>query len=385
MNRDPQDHQETHLPAHSGKLRKSRLRRGIFLFAALLSPLALLFAVSAAYERSQGGACASCHEIWAPYSDWQSSSHRHVPCADCHGDVFTLDAGFHINNLRRIFTHLRGKAPPKPRLRNKEILQVMLRCQKCHQQEFADWRSSRHSVTYADLFLNTAHNQRQLLMDDCLRCHGMHFEGGIRDLVSPVSTTGPWRMNSPELAAQPAIPCLTCHQIHHQGAPLGKSRPGESLPGGQQEIYRPSLALFDRRELDHVPVGELPLPKLFDGAREVHLSPDQRQALCYQCHAPLATRQVRSGDDRTPIGVHEGLSCLACHLKHGQQTRPSCGTCHPRLSNCGLAVLTMDTTYKDPRSRHNIHFVKCIDCHTHGIPKKTASAHLAAITPSRRH
>ena len=52
--------------------------------------------------------------------------------------------------------------------------------------------------------------------------------------------------------------------------------------------------------------------------------------------------QVGSGDDRTGIGVHEGLSCLACHQKHGQQTRASCANCHPRLSNCGLDVEKME-------------------------------------------
>ena len=31
-------------------------------------------------------------------------------------------------------------------------------------------------------------------MDDCLRCHSMHFEGSIRDLVTPVDTHGPWRL-----------------------------------------------------------------------------------------------------------------------------------------------------------------------------------------------
>ena len=369
MNRDlhPQ-----RLPRSLGRL---RLRRGVLLLAVLLSPVVLLVAVSASYERSHGGACASCHEIWQPYSDWHSSAHRNVPCGDCHGDVFTFSAGFHVNNMRRVFTHLRGDAPAKPRLRNKDVFEMVPRCQKCHQQEFADWRSSAHSASYADIFLNSTHNQRQLLMDDCLRCHGMHFNGAIRDLVSPVSTKGPWRLKSAELASQPVIPCLTCHEIHHQGAPLGKSVQDEPTPGGQQEINRPSLGLFDRRELAHVSMAELSLPKMLDGTREVRISPDPRQALCYQCHASTSTRQVQSGDDRTPIGVHEGLSCLSCHLKHGQQTRPSCSTCHPRLSNCGLPVETMDTTFKERRSPHNIHFVKCIDCHTHGIPKKSASHH----------
>ena len=102
----------------------------------------------------------------------------------------------------------------------------------------------------------------------------------------------------------------------------------------------------------------------------MRISPDQRQALCYQCHAPLASAQVGSGDDRTPLGVHEGISCLGCHQKHSQNTRQSCAGCHPRLSNCGLDVEKMDTTFANLKSPHNIHTVKCIDCHPKGVPKK---------------
>jgi len=47
----------------------------------------------------------------------------------------------------------------------------------------------------------------------------------------------------------------------------------------------------------------------------------------------------------------------------------ACTTCHPRLSNCGLDVEKMDTTYANPASKHNVHWVKCVDCHTHGVPK----------------
>jgi hypothetical protein len=132
----------------------------------------------------------------------------------------------------------------------------------------------------------------------------------------------------------------------------------------------PSLALFDRRQMNWVPVGGLSLPEMKDGERIVKISGDPRQALCYQCHAPRTTLQVGSGDDRTPVGVHEGLSCFACHLEHRQFTRASCTTCHPRLSNCGLDVEKMETSFKSSKSPHDIHFVKCADCHTKGIPKK---------------
>jgi hypothetical protein len=40
------------------------------------------------------------------------------------------------------------------------------------------------------------------------------------------------------------------------------------------------------------------------------------------------------------------------------------------MSNCGLDVEKMDTTYADAKSPHNIHWAQCEDCHQHGIPAR---------------
>jgi hypothetical protein len=37
----------------------------------------------------------------------------------------------------------------------------------------------------------------------------------------------------------------------------------------------------------------------------------------------------------------------------------------------------MDTTYFNPKSAHNIHWVKCADCHQNGIPKSTTASLIA--------
>jgi hypothetical protein len=42
------------------------------------------------------------------------------------------------------------------------------------------------------------------------------------------------------------------------------------------------------------------------------------------------------------------------------------------MSNCGRDVETMDTTFFNKLSGHNVHFVKCADCHPKGIPAKKA-------------
>ena len=218
-------------------------------------------------------------------------------------------------------------------------------CRKCHPQSFADWQGSRHSATYARIFLDPKHNQTEQLAPDCLRCHGMFFEGNIEDLVTPVSNTGPWSLKDPTKAGQPAIPCLACHQIHSPAAGFR------------------SAQLYVRREKTAFADDVLPITPLLRGDVAVRTTSDPRQRLCIQCHAPNAFRQLGSADDRTPSGVHEGLSCLDCHRSHSNSAKASCATCHPSDSHCRLNVETMDTTFRDSASKHNIHTVACGDCH----------------------
>jgi hypothetical protein len=348
-------------------------RAKILVAAAALVLLAPLGA-SFYYRASAGKGCTSCHEIDPAYNQWSLSTHRGVACSECHGDAFSMSAGFHLGNLRRVATHLAGRVSDPVRLRGRDLPAMLERCRKCHAQEFAAWRSGPHASTYARLFLDPQHNASEPLNDDCLRCHGMHFEGGVRDLVAPLSTRGPWLLLEPRTAALPAIPCLACHRMHTGGAPLPQRAAPAATPGPKQELFRPSLAFFDRRARLHYAAASLPMPAMLEGARPVRISPDPRQALCYQCHAPLAGAEAWSGDDRTPLGVHEGLSCLACHARHGLETRASCAHCHPRLSNCGRDVETMDTTFRDPKSAHNIHTVRCLDCHPKGVPRKPSAA-----------
>jgi len=315
------------------------------------------------YRSSSGRGCSRCHEIGEQYRAWTGSAHRGVPCDTCHDSSM-------MTNVRRVVAHVRDQVPEQPRLKGNDVFAMVERCRSCHQEEFAAWQAGPHRITYAEVFLDKKHNADTRLRDDCLRCHGMHYQGGINQLVGPLDRKGPWRLIDESMAARPAIPCLTCHSVHREGLPLHRAKEGRKAPAVRQETARPSLGLFDRREQRPLPLASLPMPVPVEGARVVRISTDSRQALCYQCHAPEATGQVGSGDDRTPVGVHEGLSCLVCHQRHKQTTKASCSTCHPRLSNCGLDVEKMDTTFLNPDSRHNIHTVKCADCHPKGVPQR---------------
>jgi hypothetical protein len=336
--------------------------------------IATLAGTSWYYGGQDGMGCARCHEIRPLVDAWAHSSHRNVNCKECHGSSFSTELRMHAKNLQRVWLHSRGETPEQIHIRHQDVQPLVERCGRCHQQEYADWQSGPHGAPYAAIFINPEHNANQQLMDDCLRCHAVHFEGGIRDLVTPLDRKGPWTFVLDEYAGMSAVPCLTCHSVHRDGEPFAVRSARMSLEGREQEILRPSLAFYDRRALEHIGVDRLPMPAMVEGERPVKSSPDRRQVLCYQCHAPRAGNQVFSGDDRTPVGVHEGLSCQACHAKHGQTTRASCAACHPRLSNCGLDVEKMDTTFKSSESLHDVHRVACIDCHPAGVPKKKTKA-----------
>jgi len=355
-------------------------------FAAIVVGAVALVAVGGIYGASYyytsqyGQGCASCHEMAAYVSVVHAAPHRTEGCMDCHEASLAT-------KLRHMRIHIFGVIPENIRMREVDVEEMTASCRACHQQEYASWHAGPHSATYGQIFADPVQNSKQVLMDDCLRCHGMYFNGSIRDLVQPLNTKGPWRVIRSGLANQPAMPCMTCHQIHREGAQETKPASRISVTGA---AVPPSLAFYDRRETLHFAATALSIPQLHDGARIVTVSQDPRQALCYQCHAPRMPEagsiaaanvwgpQVGSGDDRTPMGVHEGLSCISCHDGHNENTRASCKTCHPQMSHCGIDVEKMDTTYASATSAHNIHWVKCTDCHQHGIPKAKARAPVKA-------
>jgi hypothetical protein len=308
--------------------------------------------------------CNTCHEINNSYDTWLLSAHRNISCSECHGTA--LSNGFHsiAEKAGMVRTHFREQYVEELRLSEEQVLESMESCIRCHQDAWSDWLAGGHSATYQSIFLNTAQNSKEQLNYDCLRCHGMFFGGSIDDLAEPISLTGPWKLKDTLKNDQPVLPCMSCHQMHSPGYPA--VRQDYSLPS-VMEYNRPpwnsSLSLYLRPEKMYFHVSVLPTPEIYFQDTAIRVSDDSRQRLCMQCHAPQANHLSGSSDDRTPRGVHEGLSCLSCHEPHNNDTKSSCKLCHPALSNCGLDVEKMNTSFAVPGSANNIHFVSCADCH----------------------
>jgi hypothetical protein len=320
--------------------------------------------------------CANCHEINPSFETWQMSAHREINCLECHGSA--MSNGFHSlkEKTGMIFTHVKKDMQNRDlRLTEDQIIETMDRCVKCHQEEYNKWQSGGHSATYADIFLNEEHNAKERPYWDCFRCHGMHYEGTIYDLLDPVSNKGPWKIKEKGKEDHPAITCLACHEVHTDNElharMIGVADPKERFyerKEASQKRY-PKAGLYVRADKIYMRADLLPKPEMFDGEREINISKNPLQNVCIQCHSPNFQHQAGSQDDHTLSGVHEGLACMACHETHSNDPTNSCSTCHPTISNCGQDHMTMNTTYRDPNSPNSIHHVKCIDCHEDGVKR----------------
>ncbi len=342
------------------------VNRGLFIVPALFIICLILFGGFYGYwnSASPDKTCSSCHEIGKSVDSQAKSLHRNLHCKECHGTA--LSNGIHSLKAKgmMLVNHLQDKSKEHIRLGEEQLLEVMNNCQRCHTSEYADWTSGGHSIDYQHVFLNAIHNAVEQINFDCLRCHGMFFAGTVKDVVEPLNTRGPWKLKEEKRGTMAAIPCMACHQVHQDGMP--HRRPDYA---GPKSIFYQKLdtgfvvGFYDRHEKEYLPITQLPRLHLWEGEHSVRVSDDPVMRKCVQCHAPNASHRAGTSDDRTPRGVHEGLSCMACHELHSNDARKSCKACHPAISNCKLDVTKMNTSYADAKSPNNIHFVKCSDCH----------------------
>ncbi len=348
------------------------MKKILIVCSALILIVVALFASysrwnSASPERT----CASCHEISNMVDIWGKSTHRNIACKACHGTA--LSEGIHSLKEKgnMVFHHSSKTKPEDIIISEYQLMKVMQDCKGCHQTEFAKWNSGGHAMNYSEVLLNTVHNKAETIYDDCLRCHGMFYDRGtVADIVEPLDSAGPWKLKDERVADRPAIPCFACHQIHQAGSPLKRSDLEKPDSLHYSRAQQTLTSFWYRRSKMYFSVLSLTYPELTYRSVSVKISQDPDQRLCIQCHSPNAFNMAGTSDDLTPRGVHEGISCLACHDPHSNSAVASCKICHPAISNCKLDVEKMNTTYKDRSSMNDIHFVACTDCHIKGIPAK---------------
>lgn len=346
--------------------KNSRIRKNLGFIVTVF--FALIVLGGAYYSRwnriDPRKSCAKCHEIESSVHMQKESSHRDLQCSECHGTAFSNGMKGFSEKGKMILSHFTKKNVEDIKMSEEQYLDILLNCKRCHESEYAQWKSSGHSVNYKSIFLNEEHNAAVPVNFDCLRCHGMFYDGTVDELVMLSEEDGNLVMPDTAQASRPAILCLTCHQVHKPGQVAqvpDYSDPDSIFYHSDRRRLVPDF--YDIHEKTYYTASELPQLAMVHSDSLIQVSADVAMRNCVQCHAPNAHREVGSADDHTPMGVHEGISCLACHNPHSNDPSSSCINCHPAISNCKLDVNTMNTTFSDPKSPNDIHTVSCADCH----------------------
>ena len=309
--------------------------------------------------------CARCHEIVPSYNSWTNSAHAEVSCSECHGSALSYGYRSFKEKAGMVFSHVSSDLNNLDiRMKESQVLETSERCITCHQSEYAGWISSGHAVDYKDIFMDSEHNATEKPYWDCLRCHGMFYDGNINALMDLDGKPDEWKLVDKKQESKATVPCLACHQMHTDN-PVSERYVSMVDGNARISVKRfPKTSLYMRTEKKHLRTDFLTRVPMLDGEREVANAGDPNTLLCIQCHAPNYARLAGSQDDRTPIGAHEGISCTTCHQPHSGNTQLSCDQCHPAMSNCGIDVKTMNTTFIDPKSPNDIHRINCTSCHT---------------------
>ena len=280
--------------------------------------------------------CAQCHEVSPSHATWLSSAHAGVRCIECHGTA--VSNGFHSlkEKTGMIMSHFTGDVHNDDiRLTEKQVLEISDRCAECHQAEHAGWLASGHAVNYKEIFMDQTHNELEKPYWDCFRCHGMFYEGTIYDLMHLDGDAHEWHIKDKKQETRPTIPCLACHQIHSDN-PVSERYVSSGNSSLEKEQRNPRTSFYVRTDKVHLRTDKLFKVTMTDGAHPVKNAGDPNTLLCQQCHSPNYQHHAGSEDDRTPTGVHEGISCIACHQPHSGHTRASCAQCHPSLTEAEI-------------------------------------------------
>jgi len=77
--------------------------------------------------------------------------------------------------------HFVGSGEKNIRLNEVQLTSLLDNCKHCHEMEYAKWLSGGHSA-HIQRSSDEKHNKAVQPNSDCLRCHGMFYEGSIGDL-----------------------------------------------------------------------------------------------------------------------------------------------------------------------------------------------------------
>jgi nitrate/TMAO reductase-like tetraheme cytochrome c subunit len=291
-----------------------------FLTLAIIGCLLALFAllVGTLEVTSQPIFCSSCHYMRDYYNQWKVSSHKKVPCLECHAKPG-------LNNyLRRKFeaihevvSMITGKYPPRP---HAEVDDASCLRQGCHEKRLLSGKVNFKGVQFDHAnHLTQKRRDRQLR---CTSCHAQMAMGRHIAVTEEVCFLCHFkdRMHTPA-ADSPAF-CLKCHTVPDSAITIR----------GTEETFNHS---------DYLKRG-VQCTQCHEGI--VRGNGDVPKIVCFQCH-------------NKPENLSRFNDTVFIHENHITKHKVECYFCHTQIEHT-----------LNPPEKTSLHDAsgKCAGCHGNG-------------------
>lgn len=349
---------------------RTRLRRPLKVavqLAILGVIVATLGTIGFVQYSAQPGFCDNCHVMEPYYQSWASSTHRNVPCIQCHyAPGIKAEAMGKIQAANQVVKYITGTYDVKPWA---EIEDAACLRSGCHSERQLEVEVNYRGVTFnhtqhlgelrrgKDLRCTSCHSQivqgEHLTVTEstCFLCHfkdrpaGAPIGGCTGCHTSPPLVTSPagFVVDHPRYVEELAS-CVTCHSEVTSGSGSADQARCFVCHNEPERIEQ-----FNNTTLMH----------------QVHLS--QRNIECAQCHVPIEHRVV------SMASTFE-LDCNSCHQgTHDEQRRLYAGVgghaTESRPSSMFLARVSCRACHELPttiRGHERVNLAgeaPCLSCH----------------------
>ncbi len=298
-----------HLPQIKRQIRQIILRAAALLGSFILLLMVLIFC--AGWYTSRSDFCRSCHIMEPYYDSWKASSHKDVPCIECH---FSPGFGGKLRGkmlgLVQLTKYVTRSEGPRPAA---EIPDASCLRMGCHETRLLSGRVVFEGIN----FDHTPHlgQQQRGIQLRCTSCHSQIVQG--QHMAVTMSTCFLCHFKNMPFNDKLAA-CTNCHQIPVKEFDLGGGvkfthvlayKKGVDCTNCHADVIRGSGAVpRERCMVCHNREGDLARINDFDFMHQKHVA--EHKIDCLNCHL-----KIEHSLDKNRV-LHFADNCMSCHPNH---------------------------------------------------------------------
>lgn len=329
--------------------------RLIALAAAAGAVVVAVLTVVSVEITEQPGFCRSCHIMEPYYQGWATSTHRMVPCIDCHYEpgIRSTVVG-KLQGIRQVVVYFTGGAGTRPWA---EIADASCLRSGCHQTRLLEG-----VVDFSGIKFDHAPHLTEMRRGKKLRCVSCHSQVVQGSHITVTTSTCIICHFKDRPAGDPIGGCLGCHHVPSDTIPL---------PGG-----------LEYRHENYVSHG---IPCVSCHATATAGDGFVPKSRCYVCHnLPDVERHIQDPEfiHRNHVTEHK-VECTDCHeeITHGYESERrvaalDCRGCHAGMHQATVSLAQGDAAGVLGDSRPHVGpmlaaRVECISCHVREVGSDT--------------